>query len=178
MNAQLQIRDTDSMVGQRFGHLVVQCRNLQTGKSNSADWWCACDCGVRASKPGHKLRGGNVKRCGRSCPLPAPTVVAKLKRTEEKKAEAVKRGSRGLYTEADFTAEDHAIRIALTDPSPKIPPRLDVERNRERYVRLKLTKPNLALFPRYTCAECPETPTCRKAFLADAIDGACPEVGR
>ena len=60
-------------------------------------------------------------------------------------------------------------------------PSFDVDRNRERYVRLKLAARSVALdesfrpFSEYTCAECPSAPKCEFAFDGYNTDGDCLE---
>lgn len=82
--------------------------------------------------------------------------------------------------DAEFTEEDYQLRAALKQqPKPVvIPDRLDVARNRERYVRLKLAKRNLVDFHNfavYTCAECPKAPRCGLAFENYNVNGECLE---
>jgi len=59
------------------------------------------------------------------------------------------------------------------------PPRLDPDRNRERYVRIKLELRSVGLeplpFAELTCAECPEAPRCKSAFKAFNVNGECLE---
>lgn len=85
--------------------------------------------------------------------------------------------------DSEFTEEDYKIRAALNAP-PKpveIHERLDVARNRERYVRLKLSARAVGdmkaflSFPEYTCAECPKAPKCEFAFDRFNTDGDCLE---
>lgn len=77
----------------------------------------------------------------------------------------------------EFTIEDTQIRQAMNQPAKKLPPRLDVERNRERYVRLKVVARGSPIemqpFPAYTCSECPTAPDCDKAFDAANLRGEC-----
>lgn len=79
--------------------------------------------------------------------------------------------------EEGFTVEDIQLRIAMKQPEKKLPPRLDVDRNRERYVRLKVvargSSKEMQPFPAYTCAECPNAPECEKAFDAANLRGEC-----
>lgn len=75
-------------------------------------------------------------------------------------------------------------------PGPKAPkqvpdvsvaptPTLDVDRNRERYVRLKVSERahgnELRPFPDYTCSECPMAPECVQAFATRNVNGECTE---
>lgn len=53
-----------TMIGQRFGNLVVVSRNSQNSKSGNARWDCECDCGNKATVIGSKLRNGYTKSCG------------------------------------------------------------------------------------------------------------------
>lgn len=50
------------LTGQRFGRLVVQCRNGT--KHNSPAWDCACDCGGHINTIGKSLRNGETQSCG------------------------------------------------------------------------------------------------------------------
>lgn len=56
---------------------------------------------------------------------------------------------------------------------------LDPERNRERYVRVKLQLRSFGLEPKpfaeLTCSECPEAPACPHAFDSYNTDGDCLE---
>lgn len=50
------------IVGQRFGMLVVVCR--QGTIRRSASWECLCDCGNTTVTLGHRLVSGHTKSCG------------------------------------------------------------------------------------------------------------------
>ena len=51
------------LTGQRFGRLVVICREGSTNLG-CATWYCRCDCGRESIAEGAKLRKGNTKSCG------------------------------------------------------------------------------------------------------------------
>lgn len=57
------MKETPEMVGQRFGRLVVVCRDCITA-SRGSRWICACDCGKRVSVPQSSLRSRHTKSCG------------------------------------------------------------------------------------------------------------------
>lgn len=97
---------------------------------------------------------------------------------------ATKRGSdnrccirRRLSADERFTDEDLKIRALLSKREEKAPPRLDVERNRERYVRLKLSVwkvgGGLRLFSDYACSRCNLAPECEKAFAKGNTKTKC-----
>lgn len=50
-------------VGNRFGRLVVVCRNGSSASGN-AKWLCNCDCGQTCSPTGTRLRRGDATSCG------------------------------------------------------------------------------------------------------------------
>lgn len=90
-----------------------------------------------------------------------------------------KSGVREPRTERhEFTDEDRALRRPSVPALPDLP-QLDPERNRERYVREKLSARSLGLelepFPAYTCRECPHAPDCWLAFTRNATNGECAE---
>jgi transcriptional regulator with XRE-family HTH domain len=51
-----------SLVGQRFGMLVVQ--EFHDIKSEHSRWKCLCDCGNTCTPHGHSLKSGKAKSCG------------------------------------------------------------------------------------------------------------------
>lgn len=68
--------------------------------------------------------------------------------------------------------------VQLFEVSAAPTPKLDLDRNRERYVRLKVAKRNLVdlhPFTAYTCAECPSAPSCEFAFENYNVNGDCLE---
>jgi len=52
-------RDTTSLLGARFGRLIVLWRNEHDDK-----WHCQCDCGKEVGVLSGNLRNGNTKSCG------------------------------------------------------------------------------------------------------------------
>lgn len=50
------------LIGQRFGRLVVKCRNGNKGKHSA--WLCECDCGNEKTVASHNLKQGTVQSCG------------------------------------------------------------------------------------------------------------------
>lgn len=58
--------DIDSLVGKRFGRLIVQARNLDVpyGKGIESQWYCLCDCGKTVSVRHSSLIKGHTKSCG------------------------------------------------------------------------------------------------------------------
>lgn len=53
-----------SLVGQRFGRLVVSRRVSTVGESGDLQWRCRCDCGRTTRVLGWSLRSGRTKSCG------------------------------------------------------------------------------------------------------------------
>ena len=57
-------RQTDQMVGLRFGSLVVACRATSSHPTRNYFWRCVCDCGAESVVRGTHLRLGKTKSCG------------------------------------------------------------------------------------------------------------------
>lgn len=59
-------KDTTSMLGKRFGRLVVVERDLNkpTGHGKDGYWICQCDCGKKISVRTTSLTNGSTKSCG------------------------------------------------------------------------------------------------------------------
>jgi hypothetical protein len=53
-----------SLVGKRFGRLVVTKRSEQVGSQGQPYWWCHCDCGSDVQVRGQSLRIGRTQSCG------------------------------------------------------------------------------------------------------------------
>jgi hypothetical protein len=56
-----------SLVGQRFGHLVVTARESAPGEDPNVHWVCQCDCGAVHVARGDRLRRGRSRACHRWC---------------------------------------------------------------------------------------------------------------
>lgn len=58
--------DKTSLVGRRFGRLLVLERDLSvpTGRGHEAKWICQCDCGNKVSVITSSLKRGKTKSCG------------------------------------------------------------------------------------------------------------------
>ena len=62
----------EDLTGQRFGRLVVRCRDIERDKQEikdgkkrgNAHWFCDCDCGGFTSTTGYQLKSGNTQSCG------------------------------------------------------------------------------------------------------------------
>lgn len=59
-------RDKTSLIGKRFGKLVVlsYAGDEYIGKDNNSRWVCLCDCGNTSIVGGNKLKTGHTKSCG------------------------------------------------------------------------------------------------------------------
>ena len=59
-------QDLTSLIGKRFGRLVVLERDLSKprGKGYSSYWICQCDCGNKTSVATSQLNSGKTKSCG------------------------------------------------------------------------------------------------------------------
>lgn len=59
-------RDRTSLIGNRFGNLVViaYAGDEYIGKDNNSRWICNCDCGNTAIVGSNKLKSGHTKSCG------------------------------------------------------------------------------------------------------------------
>lgn len=59
-------RDKTSLIGKRFGKLVVlsYAGDEYIGKDNNSRWVCLCDCGNTSIVGGNKLKSGHTKSCG------------------------------------------------------------------------------------------------------------------
>lgn len=59
-------RDTTSMIGQRFGRLVVleYAGDEYIGSDNNSRYICKCDCGNTAIVGQNKLKSGHTRSCG------------------------------------------------------------------------------------------------------------------
>jgi hypothetical protein len=53
-----------SLVGQRFGHLVVRERTRYRSEHGDVYWLCECDCGGNKEASTHSLRRGTTPSCG------------------------------------------------------------------------------------------------------------------
>jgi hypothetical protein len=145
------------LTGQTFGFLTV-VREVEpaTGKARgTVQWLCRCPNGTEVVRTGIKLRSSKNSRCSQ--------------------------GQCACTGALAFPAR----RAPIETPAPPEPvslpaPRtLDPERNRERYVRLKLHLRSVGLEPKpfaeLTCSKCPEAPACPHAFDSYNTDGDCLE---
>ena len=59
-------RDRTSLIGKRFGSLVViaYAGDEYIGKDNNSRWICNCDCGNTTVVGSNKLKSGHTKSCG------------------------------------------------------------------------------------------------------------------
>jgi hypothetical protein len=141
------------LTGRVFGHLTV-VSEIKAPAGNIL-WLCRCPNGKEVVRPGTALRASKNARCGRAQCACSTTDV----RPE--------RSARPLPAVAPTSAQQ--------PPSPL----LDVERNRERYVRIKLERRSVGLevmpFAELTCAECPAAPRCEHAFKPFNVNGECLE---
>lgn len=56
--------DYATLVGQRFGRLIVDQPSTRRGPGTGRYWLCVCDCGNIVRIDGRKLRTGGTKSCG------------------------------------------------------------------------------------------------------------------
>lgn len=144
--------------GQSFGHLTVIQEATKPG--GSVMWLCRCPNGREVRRAASDLRKAPNARCSRGrCPCSRADETTFLGANKRPPAT-----NAPLPTPAS----------AVLEPRP-----LDPERNRERYVRLKLHLRTFGLEPKpfaeLTCSECPEAPTCPRAFDDFNTDGECLE---
>ena len=59
-------RDRTSLIGKRFGRLVVQAYagDEYIGSDNNSRWICQCDCGNTTIVGQNKLKSGHTQSCG------------------------------------------------------------------------------------------------------------------
>jgi len=143
------------MTGQTFGFLTV-VREMPSTNGNTR-WLCTCPRGAEVVRAGITLRNAQNARCQKApCPCSGAAKATPAKVTKDEPA-------------------------SVQAPAPALRSVLDVERNRERYVRHRLHLRSLGLedelpaFAELTCAECPEAPRCRSAFRPFNVDGECLE---
>ena len=145
------------LTGQTFGFLTV-VREVEPAAGRArgtVQWLCRCPNGTEVVRTGIKLRSSKNNRCSQGqC---ACTVAMGFP-------------PRRALVEEPTPAEPVQLQVVRT---------LDPERNRERYVRLKLHLRSVGLEPKpfaeLTCSECPEAPACASAFDDFNIDGECLE---
>ena len=53
-----------SLVGEKYGNLIVIDRHKCNDKFNKPQWLCKCDCGNTTIVKGANLKSGNTKSCG------------------------------------------------------------------------------------------------------------------
>lgn len=56
--------DHNSLIGRRFGRLLVLSRTDRVGKENKLKWLCRCDCGVEKRIQRYNLISGASSSCG------------------------------------------------------------------------------------------------------------------
>lgn len=56
-----------SLVGARYGRLVVIARDCAPGEAPNVYWACRCDCGAHVVARGTGLRSGETRACSRPC---------------------------------------------------------------------------------------------------------------
>lgn len=63
LNQELKHSRCDNLIGQRFGHLIVQERVPSLLNNNRYTWKCKCDCGNECYVNGNSLKNGQIS-CG------------------------------------------------------------------------------------------------------------------
>lgn len=78
VHARMRAATPASMIGQRFGSLVVSGGFVRrgTGRESRLYWPCACDCGRSAVAKATELRSGRKTRCGAQHGVPIGRVRA------------------------------------------------------------------------------------------------------
>lgn len=56
---------TTSLIGMRFGRLLVLHGPIKVDKSGRRLWGCICDCGIKKEAATNALTSGNTRSCGR-----------------------------------------------------------------------------------------------------------------
>jgi hypothetical protein len=143
-------RPARSIAGRIYGTLTA-VRFVEKVNTNSI-WEFLCDCGEVEHRAITSVQTSTFPRC-REC----HERIKEARREKSRKAKA---------------------RIESFLEAPReIVPVLDVERNREAYVRRKLAvvwnNGEMELFPKYTCGGCPYAPRCEEAFKPGTLGGEC-----
>lgn len=87
--------NTRSLLGMRFGRLVVQeYDEARTPGDHHAHWRCVCDCGQSVVVRGAKLTAGRVVSCGCWRADPAVRQAARLRTPARRRKQIAKLGGR------------------------------------------------------------------------------------